>query len=284
MTHLKYRVSTISVPSEFIKFDANAHAADSYVNVRDMQVLRENNNILLAQRVRRTAMTTGGITATGWSTFKSDIFADQRSISHRHGNPIFQTLFNITPNTKSVDIHVAAYVLDGSSTADVTLYPVIDGYAFVSDVDTSLSMTIAGSTTALQTDSVTVNVPPEVIKDLRVRLTLYAKTPGLGSASTANVVDAGDDWIVLDTNIGGTLVYRTALYYVAAYQIEGGIIQAYLGSPAANEYKYKMEEGWNIPPSPGDVMYYETVQAVVLNSISVIENEITDFYITVDRP
>lgn len=52
---------TATIPSEFIRFDSYVTDADSFNNVRDAQVARENLNILLARRIRHPILAVRGL-------------------------------------------------------------------------------------------------------------------------------------------------------------------------------------------------------------------------------
>jgi hypothetical protein len=55
-----------TIPASFIKLDSNVSAADSYVNVRDELVKRQNHNILMARRCKRNVMHMGSVVLTGF--------------------------------------------------------------------------------------------------------------------------------------------------------------------------------------------------------------------------
>ena len=46
-----------TVPSEFIRLDTNVSAADRFVNVRDLQVVRDNHNMIIGRQLRRVIAT-----------------------------------------------------------------------------------------------------------------------------------------------------------------------------------------------------------------------------------
>lgn len=50
-------LDNLTIPSSFQKLDTNITAAGAYANVRDLQRLALNHNILVAQRIRRTLAT-----------------------------------------------------------------------------------------------------------------------------------------------------------------------------------------------------------------------------------
>lgn len=116
------RLLDVNVPSTFLLLDSHVTAADEYINVRDEQVARANNNILLASRIKRQIMT---------YTLPGNSMKYYGTDDHDSGNPmrLWHQTIAINQTTKRLRLYIRAYLTDldaGSSlTQDVYLYPVI---------------------------------------------------------------------------------------------------------------------------------------------------------------
>lgn len=288
------RTKTLTIPSEFVPFDTNVTAADSYINVRDLQRFRLNHNSLLAQRVRKSLSTQiYNKDSDAPATQHNDpyIFRSRLNVTENAGPMILGGPIYVTQHTKQLIFYMRARKteLDGGSAeaADPKLFFVVRNPGTSKNVTltSSFSVTTAHATAGGASYFATVNLPPiEPSKLFYGRQLLdFGVYIQCVTDSTQNIVGAsaftsvGENMFegasaTFGTGMVDTLVWVTTDLSIEARQI---VKEANIGG---GTYRYFLDSPWSRMPSPNsDTLAIREILGVEIFSFCIQENIITDF-------
>jgi hypothetical protein len=243
------RQLTTTVPSEYLPLDNRVTDADSFCNVRDLQVARQNHNMLIAKRIKRcvTQVVFNDANSRGPSFYGFD---------YDTGNPvtIWKQRIAINQHTKRLQLNIRATLTQinvaSAITQSVFLYPVISPIGFERRWSSNVAITVtqawvAGENTAA---NYTVEVPVPALPataywygrllcDFRIHMLGRADT-SRSVASGITVSDAGDDWFV---NASGS----PQIGYCAQIGSEYRLITGYLNP------RYYVDKPWSLGIATG---------------------------------
>jgi hypothetical protein len=273
------RILNANIPSTFQDFDTNSNAADSFANVRDQQVYRENHNALVAQRIRRPVYTMQFRTAAV-STYVS--FWDTGPDTVGDMPILCSGTVPVSQHTKELTLKVRASTAGASG--DANLYPVMTSAGASLTVDTTNSINVTGSSEAAY--SVDIPLPPVALAMNRhgyrwYDFRLFAQTNiAVSSIKGATAInDSGPDWIETSAAISATADFWMFITTDATISPRWAIDYQALSGGA---YRYRLSRPWNKIPIPGtDTADGYDPYAIELYSLSLYEKPVTGFFNTV---
>jgi len=268
------RTPTYTIPSSFQRLDSNITSADDYVNVRDMQRLRLNHNVLLAQRQKHVLMSQN---FTDGSNDYVELKGDRpvRTQAGFYDGPVvFSTQFRFSPYTKGINVNLRAANGNGSL-GNSKLYAVL-----VDNESASISSVFTVSSASEATYTNTVQVTPSMRKSRLATFVLFFETP---ANTTADKTVGASDLVAVDWDWFQAVEAsdRTGQLVVSSNaDIEPRIIvqaQTGLGS-SSTEARMWVNRPWNILPGNADTIYYHVVQGLRLYSMVIEERVVTDLF------
>lgn len=278
------RQTTKTIPTKFVKLDTNVTDADEYVNVRDLQVARENHNILIARGLRRTilASTRVGVGNARWIIRGGNI-GDERLGAQRQ---IFSAEVIIGQHVQSVTM-----VLDGvvSGTGlDIKFTGVIDRPFSIRNADAGVTATASQGGSAKTTIA---NIPvPHFSPIVRLGgdqvsiLSLYMQ-PEIGSNAasglTINAVGSNGESVDVDTvslsgqTEGQVMHFNTTTIppRICSRRIDSG------GTPPlpVGESRLFVEKPFAPAPTTSNTLSLDTVATYTPLAVTAYEDHITTF-------
>lgn len=147
-----------TIPSEFIHLDGNVHGESKPFNVRDIQVIQANQNILYARRIRRPLVTQCFFSDNSAGTM---LAASVEPVNASGGSEAFwRNSIRISPNVQEIVVNLMAYKsATGTDEPDVLVYPYLTGPYRRQEIDEDALMTV--SDTSVTKYSSTLSVPPD---------------------------------------------------------------------------------------------------------------------------
>lgn len=139
------RILTKTIPAEFIRLDGSCTDADDYLDVRLLQTIKANHNILMARRHRKQISYWQSNLANGALTHKSVSLPDAET-----GDVIWHQALLVEPHIKAVELTVYA----NAGATGIELWPVIGNATLPTD-DNKISILVASTEY-----NVTLPIPP----------------------------------------------------------------------------------------------------------------------------
>jgi hypothetical protein len=139
-----------TVPSEFIRLDATATAADEFANVRDLQVIRDNHNMIMGRQLRRHIATDH----LGRVEIRNGY-----ALNRRQSKPIYYLPLNgLPPGRKSISVKLEARAVDAE--VDVKVYAIVDSsdMRMPDEMSGAAAVTVSGTSYVYYTFS-NVSIP-----------------------------------------------------------------------------------------------------------------------------
>lgn len=282
-----------TIPTNFIKLDTNISAADQYANVRDIQVAKENHNILIARGLHKnvcygdltpSAAVRSATTAYGYPWFANSTIGHN---SKRHLACMVDCLVYLEPNVQTCTFTVNATAIpeqEGTSGGDLYLYPVLSQNFLRREIMMTNKITIpAGSAEAQYT--CTVPVPDADLSDgrgfKRFFFNVYAAAT-LGdevvASQSTDAVGPNNEYIQTTTAKAGSplaALYGGVIYFDDATIGQRTIIQ--IVQSGLTVYLY-VDRPWDVnPPTAADNHSVTVAGAALVGSFNLFEDTITDF-------
>lgn len=282
------RLPDYEIPSNFQPFDDTTHDPDKFANVRDMQVLRKNHNVIVAQRLRRPILqlklTSGGTpTASDYVTFRSG-----RPASIGTAPTILQHPVWLTQLTQKLRLVILARKNQYGGTefaVDPKIYPKLHPLHVQREIDVTECITV--SSLAAWTEYAvdfpvphTFNRPRAYFRGRNVfELCLYLKTAvddtvdGLLS-SGIGISDLGPNWI--EPSVAMSAVVGAVIYCDTDYTISPRMLIRY--APGLGVIgRYYVDRPWSRLMQSTDTVAVRMTHGVDIKEISLYELPITDF-------
>ncbi len=271
------KVTDAEIPSAFIRLDSTTHSNTRYVNVRNQQVIRQNHNVLLAQRCRRvlhsfTPVALGGTNAADGG----GVIACYMSLN-LYGNavigsakPIYVAYIPLNGIMTQVSVDIRA---GNTGAADLYIYPVIFAPGVVPYMPIGNYVTFATGTGTWDEVTATVQIPKLArLKKMGV-FCLFAKGVMDGGAKgVANIADSDYMWVT--TTVATGAVIGDWVYCPTNNAIQPRVVTHI--EPATN--KLFINEPWNILPVPGtDTLDTRSTSQLSLCALTIREKRIGGF-------
>lgn len=283
------RLPDYTIPSSFQLFDDTTHDADKFANVRDMQVLRRNHNILLAQRVKHSVLQLN---------ISSGLQASPNFVKFQAGRPaslgtapcIFQHMVWLSHLTQKLQLVVYArrdpYNAESEYDFDPKLYPKLHPLHVQRDIYVDECVTIEDDAYT----KYTVDFPVPHTYDLErsynrgqieFEFALYAKfgvddTADGVVTSGVGISDQGTNWVEPAASLGGANAVGRVLYSDTDNTIEARTIVRYV-SGFGTYGRYYVHSPWNRPFLSTDTLIERYVQGIRIANLSLYELPITEF-------
>jgi hypothetical protein len=279
------RIVDTTVPSEFIRLDDTVTDPDAYVNVRDMQVVRDNHNILIARMLKRQIFTWIGI-EDGSTYGRSYLNLMTVKPASRESGDVMMTIpLFVTPFTKELEIIL--YAQRWTNTVDCKLYPVLDGAGISGEISTSYEFDVTA--VAFAKYSVSLPVHEKIAQAGTCTLNLYMAGIMYGAALSAvdsDVNDVGPSWVDVDDSAGGAGVItdNVACYDTSDTEIPPRLYVGSVGLTGALKRVY-VDSPWDKFPNVGATKFNQkAVQACTIQSMSIYEKSVSSFATQVEVP
>jgi len=280
-----------TIPGSFIALDTNIDAADSYCNVHDHHVARQNHNKLFAERVKKSL-----IQRVAANFYSPDTYAgnyagamlwSRHPVTATSGPLIISSPIYVTQGTRQVrfKFRAARTPLDASSTLDESpiVYARIRDPRIIEPHDVKrYSATISTAWGSIGTYSMDLPVPTGLESDHWVHgrtqlqfeafLRCYLDTT-YAVASAVAITDAGSDWFTANSL---ALYPCHAVYWSDSTIMLRGVLRRNLVS--GTTYKYFLDEPFDRIPEPGvHTVTGRQIQGIHINAYSLYELPVTDF-------
>lgn len=259
-------LGSATIPAKFIRLDDRVTAADQYVNARDMQILRNNHNMLLARRVRQPVAQFGG---KGWQPTGTTNVYSIRAASREMGD-----IFLTTPITVPIGTRELRFTMTGVRLANtsVDIYPCVDGPDESTEPNDAYKLTI-GSTNVVK--NVTFPVPTSVTATGLG--TFYAIIGG----GLTNEADLNTGIAIVDVSpTTFTAATSMTVWSAGCYFSNLGIEPRRMVSRTAigANFLYTLDAPFNVRPIPGTTtVSTKPTYGFNFNSAALHAVQITDF-------
>jgi hypothetical protein len=278
------RILSHAVPSEFIRLDDTISDPDEFLNVRDLQVARENHNILIARGIKRHLFTY--VNPITIATPADKTFHSARPASRETGDVLMFMPFRVSSQTK--ELVVVLQAARSSASADCDVYYAVDGGGSTGVIDTGDAFSITSTAGTGAKVSKTISLPARVANSNHCVLYLYLQGLMFGAdqyGGNATILDVGPDWVDVDLTPGGggtTATVNNAIYVntVATPKQDPRLITGIETINAgADQYRLHLDAPWSSLPVPGvDTLEEQQTIGVNLMTVSVYENSLSNFH------
>lgn len=270
------RNNTPRIPSEFVLLDENAFNSDTYANVRDMQRVRDNHNILLARRCRRPFYNQRICASDGTRAVS---FWEVRPAASGAPMVVMSVPFRrSSPHIKEVQLAIYAY---GVVANPPRVYPVVSALGQAPIINENLVLTLDSASISWKT----INLPvPRTARSepmLMLSLCVANQEGATGSKPARTVVDAGQDWATgasMDDTVG-YIVWSPSDPAIEPRTI----VAARTDIDAALNDLIIVDRPWNIIPTAGvTTLESRSPAGITVESINIWERGLTSFEDSLD--
>ncbi len=261
------RLLTKTIPSGFQRLDTHVNEAAAFANARDLQVLRENHNALLAQRLRRMLFSLRFSNADG--TTDKSWYENRPAVDLLGSVPLAIPIALSSPYIKELEVQFTAI---GNATTPPVTYFVCDNAQGIPLIRDDIALTWSSGSVATQ--SLVVPVARRGRRSDQLMLTMVLKVgEGAGTGKGAgNVLDSGPDWVITSTYAGAV---GDTISCSSNPEIEPRIIiQA---ATVGGNPKIWVDKPWNMQPPVGGTMGTRDGTAFKPRYISCYEKRVASF-------
>jgi len=268
-----------TIASSLVLFDTRVTDVDHYLNVRDLQVFRENHNLLLAERTRQPLV--HQVWFDGYDSNPSIKTLEAVSTDRLRGHQAFYCRVELPPAVKELTLNVRAGFVDAAG-GNVYLYPVLDGPTERRELDKTNEV-ITINATAETKYTIDVPVSNEAQRAGYGSFYIYVETPMYGTDLKADgaitAVGGGTQaWIQSASapTVGDVAYFKTGGVADPTYLPR--IIKSIVGT---QQY---FDGPWvgPIPVAGTQQVNYRSVNTCRIWSLTLYPKEVTDFDEVVD--
>jgi len=219
------RLPDFTLPAAFVKQDTRTNAADSFANARDFNRLRENHNMLLARRLRRTVLAQVFNTSDSTADGAPFIFKAYKGSLSQTAGLLYSATVLISQHTKELTIKIRAAKTDISTSTfdddnDISVFCTVRKPFAPRELNAGLELTVTAASGSPAAYTGTISLPSAPIAETywNGRQAYTIDVYGICLADTNDLVDdaeavigAGPDWIDAGTGTvgasAGDLIY-----------------------------------------------------------------------------
>lgn len=263
------RLSKNTIPSSYIRLDDHVTAADSFINARDLQVARNNQNKLIARSTKRQLLNTFN---TGYFVYSC------RSGNRTNGDVMFSVPLMLSATTREINVVMGAYKI----LSDVTLKLVVDMTGQQGEYDvTTQSVTVTTTATNPATKyTATLPVPGVIREGVICMLTCYIQgysSGGNNLGGAKSISGFGDQWVDIVTT-GSAPGLRDTLYFTNGGEGIGWKVIDKVVNQGSNTYRCYLDEPLEAPINiTVDTVGTKDTIACGITALSVYEKGVSNF-------
>ncbi len=260
----------ITIPSAFERLDSEATENDTFVNVRNLQTLAQNHNILAARRAKRPLLQhLFNLTTSNLGGEETHNFSQVKPLSINQVVPIYEAMLHVSQLTKKLKLVVRAY---GAASPDYSLFAVLQPVDQPSTMSDEYELVVSGA--SLQKVSVDLDVPKQAgpLENSHFNVYLFRLfAEGVMDSSDFKAATAiqsvGGDWF--ESTALGSVPIGSVVYW-SDTDIEPRTIISSSGD------FYYVDKPFNKKPIPGtDTAAVRTTATAELHSLSIYEMPLT---------
>jgi len=270
------RISKPVIPSAFVRLDDRISDPDAYINARDLNVQRQNHNILVARRTKRhlCSIVSANIADRGvyWSLYSV------RPPSREGGDMIVAVPLWLSPRTTQVEVVVRAASTSASQDVRMNIFADAPG---ATGAFATLSPNITGTTLAKNSTTVAIPYQGQQANKCTLNIYIWGKMFGADLLGAPCAIDnVGPDYIDIDTTAAGAAVPvgNRGVYVTTNLGISPRLNTFVVPLSGVNKYRLFVDGPWDVTPSRDDTVEQREAVGIVLESMTFYEKSIGVFY------